>query len=143
MGGVATDWPDDRTPPRRADRGRRHMTAPRGTAVVPGASAGIGAACPSISSVGTVAELKEVIALARAGKTFTVPADKSILEVLRANGFKIKTLCKEGVCGTCRVGLLSGKADHRDEVLTDEQREHEIQVCVSRALPNQTLVLDL
>lgn len=83
------------------------------------------------------------IRLARAGKTLTVPADKSILEVLRTNGFKIKTLCKEGVCGTCRVRLLSGKADHRDEVLTDEQREHEIQVCVSRALPNETLVLDL
>jgi ferredoxin-NADP reductase len=83
------------------------------------------------------------ITLARAGKTLTVPADKSILEVLRTNGFKIKTLCKEGVCGTCRVGLLAGKADHRDEVLTDEQREHEIQVCVSRALPNETLVLDL
>ena len=83
------------------------------------------------------------ITLARAGKTLTVPADKSILEVLRANGIKIKTLCKEGVCGTCRVALLAGKADHRDEVLTDEQREHEIQVCVSRALPNETLVLDL
>ena len=83
------------------------------------------------------------ITLARAGKTLTVPADKSILEVLRSNGFKVKTLCKEGVCGTCRVGLLSGKADHRDEVLTDEQREHEIQVCVSRAQPNETLVLDL
>ena len=83
------------------------------------------------------------ITLARAGKTLTVPADKSILEVLRSNGFKIKTLCKEGVCGTCRIGLLAGKADHRDEVLTDEQREHEIQVCVSRALPNETLVLDL
>ena len=83
------------------------------------------------------------ITLARAGRTLTVPADKSILDVLRANGFKIKTLCKEGVCGTCRVALLSGKADHRDEVLTDEQREREIQVCVSRALPNETLVLDL
>jgi vanillate O-demethylase ferredoxin subunit len=83
------------------------------------------------------------IRLARAGKTFTVPADKSILEVLRLNGFKVKTLCKEGVCGTCRVGLLAGKADHRDEVLTDEQREREIQVCVSRALANETLVLDL
>jgi ferredoxin-NADP reductase len=83
------------------------------------------------------------IKLERVGKTLTVPADKSILEVLRTNGFKIKTLCKEGVCGTCRVGLLSGKADHRDEVLTDEQREHSIQVCVSRALPNETLVLDL
>jgi vanillate O-demethylase ferredoxin subunit len=83
------------------------------------------------------------ITLARAGKTLTVPADRSILAVLRANGIKVKTLCTEGVCGTCRVRLLGGKADHRDEVLTDEQREREIQVCVSRAMPGETLILDL
>jgi vanillate O-demethylase ferredoxin subunit len=83
------------------------------------------------------------ITLARTGKTLTVPADRSILAVLKANGIKVKTLCTEGVCGTCRVRLLGGKADHRDEVLTDEQREREIQVCVSRAMPGETLILDL
>jgi vanillate monooxygenase ferredoxin subunit len=83
------------------------------------------------------------ITLARTGRTLTVPADRSILAVLRANGIKVKTLCTEGVCGTCRVRLLGGKADHRDEVLTDEQREREIQVCVSRAMPGETLILDL
>ena len=83
------------------------------------------------------------IVLKRAGKTLTVPADKSILETLAGAGIKIKTLCKEGVCGTCRVGLLEGRADHRDEVLTDDERERNIQVCVSRALPGETLVLDL
>src|SRR5262249_59552571 len=49
------------------------------------------------------------IRLARAGKTLVVPADRSILEVLKANGIKVKTHCTEGVCGTCRVGLLGGK----------------------------------
>jgi ferredoxin-NADP reductase len=83
------------------------------------------------------------IVLRRAGKTLHVPPDKSILATLAAAGIKIKTLCKEGVCGTCRVGLLEGRADHRDEVLTDEERERNIQVCVSRALPGETLVLDL
>ena len=83
------------------------------------------------------------IVLKRAGKTLTVPADKSILETLAGAGIKVKTLCKEGVCGTCRVGLVAGRADHRDEVLTDEERERNIQVCVSRALPGETLVLDL
>jgi ferredoxin-NADP reductase len=83
------------------------------------------------------------IRLARAGQALRVPADRSILDVLRANGFKIKTLCREGVCGTCRVGLVSGIVDHRDEVLTDQQRAHAIQVCVSRAMPGETLVLDL
>lgn len=83
------------------------------------------------------------IVLARAGKTLQVAADKSILQTLADAGIKIKTLCREGVCGTCRVGLVSGRADHRDEVLTDEERERNIQVCVSRALPGETLVLDL
>jgi vanillate O-demethylase ferredoxin subunit len=83
------------------------------------------------------------IVLKRAGKTLQVPADKSILQTLAEAGIKIKTLCKEGVCGTCRVGLVSGRADHRDEVLTDDERERNIQVCVSRAMPGETLVLDL
>ncbi|MBN9081735.1 MAG: hypothetical protein BGP04_10660 [Rhizobiales bacterium 62-17] len=83
------------------------------------------------------------IFLQRSGKQFTVPADKSILDVLKAEGFRIKTLCREGVCGTCRTVVVSGGVDHRDDVLTDEERETEMQICVSRALPGQTLVLDL
>ncbi|HEY2134461.1 MAG TPA: PDR/VanB family oxidoreductase [Xanthobacteraceae bacterium] len=83
------------------------------------------------------------IVLQRTGKTLTVAPDKSILEALAGAGIKVKTLCKEGVCGTCRVGLVSGRADHRDEVLTDDERERNIQVCVSRAMPGETLVLDL
>lgn len=75
------------------------------------------------------------IVLKKAGKTFTVPADKSILAVLKAEGFKIKTLCTSGRCGTCRVGYLSGKVDHRDEVLDDDERQTFLQVCVSRAMP--------
>ncbi len=83
------------------------------------------------------------IVLKKAGKTFTVPADKSILVVLKAEGFKIKTLCTSGRCGTCRVKYLSGKVDHRDEVLDDDERQTFLQVCVSRAMPGETLVLDL
>ena len=83
------------------------------------------------------------IVLKKAAKTFTVPADKSILAVLKAEGFKIKTLCTSGRCGTCRVRYLSGKVDHRDEVLDDDERQMFLQVCVSRAMPGETLVLDL
>ena len=81
--------------------------------------------------------------LKKAGKTFTVPADKSILAVLKAEGFKVKTLCTSGRCGTCRVRYLSGMVDHRDEVLDDDERQTFLQVCVSRAMPGETLVLDL
>ncbi|MGZ3411383.1 MAG: PDR/VanB family oxidoreductase [Xanthobacteraceae bacterium] len=83
------------------------------------------------------------IILKKSNKTLNVPADKSILQVLRAEGIKVKTLCTRGTCGTCRVGLISGKVDHRDEVLDDDERESFLQVCVSRAMPGETLVLDL
>jgi ferredoxin-NADP reductase len=83
------------------------------------------------------------IVLKRSNRTLNVPADKTILQVLRAEGVKVKTLCTRGTCGTCRVGLVSGKVDHRDEVLDDDERDSFLQVCVSRAMPGETLVLDL
>ena len=83
------------------------------------------------------------IVLKKRGLTLNVSADKTILDVLKAEGIKIKTLCRDGVCGTCTVALLSGKADHRDDFLGEDERETAIQVCVSRAMPGETLVLDL
>ena len=85
------------------------------------------------------------IVLQQSGMTLTVPADKTILEVLAENGIDIIKVCEEGYCGTCQVGLLGGKADHRDEVLDDDEKESNtlIQVCISRAKPGETLILDL
>ena len=83
------------------------------------------------------------VVLKRNGRTISIPADKTILDVLKAEGVKIKTLCRDGVCGTCTVGLVSGMAEHRDDYLSDDERETLIQVCVSRAMPGETLVLDL
>lgn len=83
------------------------------------------------------------VVLKRAGKTFTIPAERTILDVLKANGYRIKSLCKEGVCGTCRVKLISGAVEHRDDCLDDDDRCEALQVCVSRAMPGETLVLDL
>lgn len=83
------------------------------------------------------------VVLNKTGRTIHIPADKKILDVLKAEGLKVKVLCTEGFCGTCRVKLLSGLADHRDDVLTDRERTKFIQVCVSRAMPGETLVLDL
>ncbi len=83
------------------------------------------------------------IILQRKGRRLTVPADRSILDVLKSEGFRIRSLCNEGVCGTCRVGLISGEVDHRDDCLDEDEHDEALQVCVSRAKPGQTLVLDL
>jgi len=84
------------------------------------------------------------IELAKTGKTFTVPTDKTIMEVLWDNDVEVMYACEDGWCGNCKTGLLSGKVDHRDEYLDEKERENHIQVCISRAAPGETkLVLDL
>jgi ferredoxin-NADP reductase len=84
------------------------------------------------------------IALARSNKVLQVAADKSILEVLRAEGIAVESSCRSGTCGTCECGVLEGAIDHRDQVLTAGERADgkSMMVCVSRAAGNR-LVLDI
>lgn len=82
--------------------------------------------------------------LARRQLEITVPAERSILDVLEEHDVIVPSVCKEGVCGTCECRILSGEADHRDLVLSDAERAANeiLMVCVSRA-KGDTLVLDL
>ena len=82
------------------------------------------------------------IELARSGRVLTVPAESTLLETLREHGIRIPSACSSGICGTCKVGLLGGEADHRDEVLSAEERKNRIQTCCSRAKPGQRLIID-
>jgi len=84
------------------------------------------------------------IALARSGGTLTVPADKSIAEVLAAHGVPNMTSCEQGVCGTCLTGVLAGTPDHRDVFLSDAEHKacDRMLICVSRSR-SERLVLDI
>ena len=75
---------------------------------------------------------------------FDVPADKSILDVLLDEGVDVAFSCMDGVCGSCKVGVLEGMPDHRDVVLDAEERAANgtMMVCCSRAL-SERLVLDI
>ena len=52
--------------------------------------------------------------------------------------------CRRGVCGTCETTVLQGDPDHRDMVLTPDERESNqtMMICVSRARGGE-LVLDI
>lgn len=82
------------------------------------------------------------VRLQKTGKTVAVAADESILEALRGAGLRVPSSCESGTCGSCRTTLLAGEAEHRDMVLSDEEKTSNIMVCVSRATSAE-LVLDL
>lgn len=84
------------------------------------------------------------VELAQTGTTLEVPADMTILEAVEGAGVSVMTSCEEGICGTCETAVLSGRIDHRDSVLNDEERAagDTMMICVSRAHSDR-LVLDL
>lgn len=82
------------------------------------------------------------IRLHRSGATVAVSAEQSILEALRAAGHQVPSSCESGTCGSCRTTLISGEVEHRDMVLQDDEKSHQIMVCVSRSCGGE-LVLDL
>jgi ferredoxin len=83
------------------------------------------------------------VELVKSKKLITVAATQSILDALMSHGVEVKSLCKEGWCGTCKVGLVSGEVIHQDSILDDDERTRWLQVCVSRAKPGSRLLLDL
>lgn len=84
------------------------------------------------------------VRLERSGLEFEVPEQKSILEVLEEHGFEIPFSCREGLCGTCVTNVCAGEPDHRDYVLSDEERESGklMTICCSRS-KSPILALDL
>jgi ferredoxin len=80
----------------------------------------------------------------RSGVTVTVPADRSIYEVVEEAGVDVLGSCMEGVCGTCECDVIEGEGDHRDSVLSEAEkaRGDTIMICVSRSR-SERLVLDL
>jgi len=84
------------------------------------------------------------VELARSRKTLVVPVGTSILHAIEATGVVVLSSCQEGTCGTCETEVLEGVPDHRDCVLTEEERAagEVMMICVSRSR-SPRLVLDL
>jgi vanillate O-demethylase ferredoxin subunit len=82
------------------------------------------------------------VKIASTGATYTVPNDKSIVDVLAEHGVVIETSCRAGLCATCKVRYLSGEVDHRDLVLSEREHTQYLATCISRAT-SPLLVLDL
>ncbi|WP_224766891.1 PDR/VanB family oxidoreductase [Janibacter melonis] len=78
------------------------------------------------------------------GERVAVPPGTSVLDALVEAGHDMPSSCTEGICGTCETGVISGEIDHRDFLLTDEEKASgcTMCICVSRCRSAE-LVLDL
>jgi ferredoxin-NADP reductase len=97
-----------------------------------------------ISEEERASEREFEVVLARSGHTLLVKPGCSILDVVEGVGVEATFSCREGTCGTCETLVVEGSPEHRDSVLTDDEREagDAVLICVSRSL-SPRLVLDL
>ncbi|MFE9400040.1 PDR/VanB family oxidoreductase [Streptomyces flavidovirens] len=80
----------------------------------------------------------------RDGTLLTVPAEQATLDVLLDARPTTPGSCRKGYCGTCRIQVLDGTPDHRDHLLTPEERDAgALLPCVSRAKEGTLLSVDL
>ncbi|QHE74888.1 PDR/VanB family oxidoreductase [Hydrogenophaga sp. PBL-H3] len=84
------------------------------------------------------------VELAKSGKCLIVLPGETILEVVEAAGICVAHSCREGVCGACEVRVLSGTPDHKDLVLSVEEKakNQSMMICCSGSASHH-LVLDL
>lgn len=68
----------------------------------------------------------------------------TVLEAVEAQGIDAPNSCREGICGTCETRVLEGVPDHRDSLLSPDERDANgtMMICVGRSLGDR-LVLDL
>lgn len=83
------------------------------------------------------------VELRQSGKVVQVAADSSVLAAVREQALpNLPYSCEQGFCGTCQQRVVSGEVEHRDELLTDEERADTMLLCVSRTR-GERLTLEL
>lgn len=82
------------------------------------------------------------IELAYSRQTVTVSAEAGTLDALRTALPDLPASCETGLCGTCRMTVLAGRPDHRDDILTGGERTRTdlLYPCVSRSLDPRLVV---
>lgn len=113
-----------------------------------GVSGGVASVEPAIDGSGagaTPAESGTFTVELNDGTALEVPADQSILQTLEDHGYAPLNSCREGICGTCETGVIFGDVDHRDGLLSEDEKvaSDTMMICVSRACGGCRLRLDI
>ena len=82
------------------------------------------------------------VLLSRRGIRVRVQPEQTIVRAIEQAGLRVPTSCLSGLCGACKTDYLEGDVEHHDYILSDEEHQHCMTLCVSRAR-SPLLVLDL
>jgi ferredoxin-NADP reductase len=76
------------------------------------------------------------------GQVLRVGPGETIAGVLQAAQVAVSLSCEQGICGACLTGIVGGRADHRDEVLSEAERHAhtQIAICCSRSLTSRIVL---
>ncbi len=82
-----------------------------------------------------------VATFAKSNKTAILPPDKSVLEASEDIGVNIDYVCRVGVCGVCKVNLLSGAVTMavQDALTDDDKTKNIILACQAKATADVTV----
>ena len=81
------------------------------------------------------------VELADSHQILDVPAERTLLDVLRDAGIDMPSSCEVGSCGTCLVMVKEGRMQHRGIGLMDLEKETSMLSCVSRGIGRVVLEL--
>jgi vanillate O-demethylase ferredoxin subunit len=84
------------------------------------------------------------VQLARSGRTIRIARGNTILDTLREEGVEVQASCEQGICGSCETRVLAGRPDHRDSLLSEEEkRSNKVMMVCCSGSHDPLLVLDL
>lgn len=81
------------------------------------------------------------VVLARSGRSFQLPRGESLLTALEAQGLKLPSGCRMGLCNTCACGKSAGATRHLHTGALHAEPVSALRLCVNA--PAGDLVLDL
>ncbi|MBB4683900.1 hybrid-cluster NAD(P)-dependent oxidoreductase [Amycolatopsis jiangsuensis] len=100
-----------------------------------------GTAAPATSAPAGTAT-KHRVDFRRSGRTVECDSDTTVLEAAAGAGLTLPSSCGEGMCGTCKLTLLSGRVDmqHAGGIRPREIKQDKVLACCSK--PLEDLAID-
>ena len=78
----------------------------------------------------------------RSGTQVVVRPGQTLLEAAEDAGVEVSSLCRAGVCGTCRIQVQSGDVNCHSETLDSKERDQGfVLACISTPLTDCTVNL--